>query len=179
VLVAARGLFAEHGFAATRIDDIATQAGVAKGAVFHHYDDKRAVLDAVAVQVADEVMAQVGAAADAATDPVAAIEAGSIAFIDACLDPGVRRIYLTDAPGTLGWARWREIDAARSMRSLEQGIAAVVTERRLALDVAATTHLLSGAINELVFWLAAQDDRVHARLAVVALVRHVVQRTLT
>lgn len=136
------------------------------------------MLDVVTTQVADEVFLLVEATADAAPDAAAAIEAGSVAFVDACLDPGVRRIYLVDAPGVLGWDRWRAIDSERPMRSLELGIAALVAERELDLDVAATTHFFSGALNELVFWLGSQDDLAEGRGAVVALIRRVLQRTL-
>jgi AcrR family transcriptional regulator len=175
IVSAARTLYATRGFTETRIDDIAAAAGVAKGGVFHHFADKRAIFDAVTTEVADEVLAVVEQAADAAPDPASAIVAGSIAFVDACLDAGVRQIFLVDAPAVLGWQRWRQIDASRSMRSLELGIAALVADRGLDLNVAATTHFLSGAINELVFWLASSNDVATRRQVAAGLIHHVVQ----
>lgn len=175
IVTAARMLYAERGFADTRVDDIAAAAGVAKGGVFHHFSDKRAILDAVTVAVADEVLVAVEEAADAAPDATSAIEVGSVAFVDACLDPGVRRILLVDAPAILGWERWREIDSTRSMRTLELGLGALVAARQTDVDVVATTHFLSGGLNELVFWLASHDDVGRGRHVVVSLIHHIVQ----
>jgi AcrR family transcriptional regulator len=43
IVAAALALFAERGFAATSVQDIADQAGVTKGAFYHHFDSKNAV----------------------------------------------------------------------------------------------------------------------------------------
>jgi AcrR family transcriptional regulator len=43
IVTAALTLFAERGFAATSVQDIAGQAGVTKGAFYHHFDSKNAV----------------------------------------------------------------------------------------------------------------------------------------
>ena len=43
MLWAAAGLFAQHGYAATRLDDIAAAAGVTKPIVYRHFDSKKAL----------------------------------------------------------------------------------------------------------------------------------------
>lgn len=43
VLRAAAGLFAERGYAGTRLDDVAAAAGVTKPIVYRHFDSKRAL----------------------------------------------------------------------------------------------------------------------------------------
>ena len=48
LLDAARSLFAERGYAATTTAQLAREAGVAEGTVFHHFPSKRALLEAVA-----------------------------------------------------------------------------------------------------------------------------------
>ena len=45
VLDAALVLFIERGFAATRVEDIATQAGLSKGAVYLYFPSKEAILE--------------------------------------------------------------------------------------------------------------------------------------
>jgi AcrR family transcriptional regulator len=47
VLAAARALFAERGFAACRVADIAQRAGMSAGNVYWHFDSKEAVLGAI------------------------------------------------------------------------------------------------------------------------------------
>ena len=45
VLDAALALFVEKGFAATRVEDIATRAGISKGAVYLYFPSKEAILE--------------------------------------------------------------------------------------------------------------------------------------
>ncbi len=47
ILDAAVEVFAERGFHRTRVSDIAKRAGVAYGLIYHYFDSKEAVLDAV------------------------------------------------------------------------------------------------------------------------------------
>jgi hypothetical protein len=97
-------------------------------------------------------------------DPLRALIIGTSAFLDACLDPAVRRIYLIDAPAVLGWHRWREIDAPHGVRSLREGVAAMLAERpNDALSIEATTFLLAGAFNEAALWIAESKDERAAR----------------
>ena len=98
----ARQNFTEHGYAATSIDDIIQQAGVARGALYHHFSGKealfRAVYEAVEGEVASRVME---AAASNATSPWDAVRAGLSTFLDACLDPAFRRIVILDSVSVL------------------------------------------------------------------------------
>lgn len=50
----ARELFVEQGFAATAIDEIVQRAGLAKGALYHHFGGKDALFKAVFEVVLDE-----------------------------------------------------------------------------------------------------------------------------
>ena len=52
-------MFGERGFAATTIDDVAATARVAKGAVFHHFETKEALFEAVFDRVSKELLAEV------------------------------------------------------------------------------------------------------------------------
>ncbi len=44
---AAFALFAEQGFAATRLEDVATRAGVSKATIYRYFDSKEALFEAV------------------------------------------------------------------------------------------------------------------------------------
>ena len=50
LLAAALTLFVERGYSATRLDDVAAQAGVTKGTLYLYYDNKEALFKAVLAQ---------------------------------------------------------------------------------------------------------------------------------
>ena len=165
LLKAARTIFTEQGYQAAATEEIVRRARVTRGALYHHFEDKRALFDAVVSDVSREIAEKI----DAMTpmdDPLKALIVGTGAFLDACLDPAVRRIYLIDAPAVLGWHRWREIDAPQGVRSLRDGVSAMLTARPDdALSVDATTFLLAGAFNEAALWIAEAKDEKAARRA--------------
>ena len=165
LLKAAKTVFAEQGYEAAATEEIVRRAKVTRGALYHHFEDKRALFDAVASDVAREIATRI----DAMTpmdDPLQALIVGTGAFLDACLDPAVRRIYLIDAPAVLGWHRWREIDAPHGVRSLREGVTAMLAERPDdALAIEPTTFLLAGAFNEAALWIAEAKDEKAARRA--------------
>ena len=97
----ARESFTEHGYAATSIDDIIQQAGVARGALYHHFSGKEALFRAVYETVEAEVVSRVMEAAGSRTSPWEAVRAGLSAFLDACLEPSFRRIVVLDSVSVL------------------------------------------------------------------------------
>jgi AcrR family transcriptional regulator len=97
----ARQFFTEHGYAATSIDDIIRQAGVARGALYHHFSGKEALFRAVYEAVEAEVMARVMEAAAAQASPWEAVRAGLSTFLDACQEPSFRRIVILDSVSVL------------------------------------------------------------------------------
>jgi AcrR family transcriptional regulator len=97
----ARRRFTERGYAATSIDDVIQQAGVARGALYHHFAGKEALFRAVYETVEGEVVARVIEAAAAQTSPWDAMRAGLSAFLDACLEPSFRRIVVLDSVSVL------------------------------------------------------------------------------
>lgn len=102
----ARERFVEQGYAATAIDDIVRRAGIAKGALYHHFSGKDALFKAVYDVVLDETAEAVMAAALAEHDPWAAVRAGLSAFLDACLQPAFRRVVIIDSVAVLAASAW-------------------------------------------------------------------------
>ena len=50
ILEAALAVFAQKGFAATRLDDVAAKAGITKGTIYLYFDSKQALFEALARQ---------------------------------------------------------------------------------------------------------------------------------
>lgn len=82
VIAAAREVFAERGFAATRMGDIAAAAGVAHGTVYTYFDSKEAVLLELLVgHVRADMLAAMGVAAT--RSPYAGVETANRAYLEA------------------------------------------------------------------------------------------------
>ncbi|GEK22339.1 TetR family transcriptional regulator [Cellulomonas xylanilytica] len=162
----ARRLFADLGYADVSLERVAELAGVTRGAVYHHFGSKLGLFTAVV----DDAQAVVAAAvAEAAPDDGwTAIEAGSLAFMRAVVDPSVRRVLLVDGPAVLGWTAWRSMDEAHSGRLLVDGLGALDD---LAVDPAAAAALLNGAMNEAALWIAAGGDAALAEHGVLRMIR--------
>jgi AcrR family transcriptional regulator len=101
LVATARERFTSQGYAATSIEDIVQRAGVAKGALYHHFSGKEALFRAVYEAVLADVVSAVMAAALAVPEPWAGVRAGLSTFLDACLDPAFRRIVVLESVSVL------------------------------------------------------------------------------
>jgi AcrR family transcriptional regulator len=106
LVAVARERFTEQGYETTSIEDIVQQAGVAKGALYHHFSGKHALFRAVYEAVQADAVSAVMAAALAAPEPWAGVRAGLSAFLDACLDPAFRRVVVLDSVSVLQYEVW-------------------------------------------------------------------------
>jgi AcrR family transcriptional regulator len=149
LLDAAAAAFAERGFTATSIDDIAASAQVTKGAVYHHFSDKRALFEAVLNRCDEAAKVQVFAAV---SDHPGDLWAGMLAALEVtltvCADPTVGRLIYVEGPIALGWTRWRQCEDQYTFTNvrllLTSAIDAGFFPRDLAVDPMA--QLLSGMI---------------------------------
>lgn len=160
----ARRLFVA-GYEEVGTSAIAEAAKVTRGALYHHFSDKRALFAAVVDQVAADLVERINAAAISHVEsPVESVIAGCRAFIAACHDVETRQIYLVDAPAVLGWSAWRDIDTHYGLGSLKDGLGKCAADGYIAQeDVDSVAHLISGALNEAVFVVAAEPTNILLR----------------
>jgi AcrR family transcriptional regulator len=159
ILASARALFAERGFEGASIDDIALAAGVAKGAVYHHYASKEAIF----LEVLDAVHRDVAAVEPSAelagvTDPVELIGSAVLHYLTVVSEPATRRILLIDGPVVIGWTRWREIDDRYFGAGAKVAMRALLGPDASEGEVDAATHLSMGAVMEAALVCATADD---------------------
>ncbi|MER7543601.1 TetR family transcriptional regulator [Actinomadura sp.] len=160
----ARRLFAERGYAGVSAEEIVAAAGLTRGALHHHFGDKKELFRAVLEQVETELVARVGEAIGTAADSWQAATAGLAAFLDICEEPEVLQIALRDAPAVLGWAAWREIEAAHGLGLIKAGLQQAMDEHVLtAQPVDVLAHLVLSAVNEAALLIAHAPDRGAAR----------------
>ncbi len=169
LVAAGRRLFGVAGFAATSVEDIAREARVTTGALYHHFPTKAAVFEAVFEQVhADMLDASVQAGA-AAQGPVELLAAAIGAFLDQVLEPEVQRIIITDAPAVLGLARFTELDERYAYTGFVAALQAATDLGALRVDDPGTlARLLLGALTRAGLLIASSPQPKATRDAVAA-----------
>jgi len=160
VLAAARELFIEHGYDRTPIEEILQRANVSRGALYHHFPSKEALLEAVFDEIEQEVAARTAAdRAAVETDPMGALRAGCAAWLAVTLDPAVRAISLTDAPAVLGWQRWRAIDERYSFGAMKAVLQLAMDAGQIEPQpVDMLAHMLIATLGEAALVIARADD---------------------
>jgi AcrR family transcriptional regulator len=160
----ARGLFAERGFAGTGTEDVVRQAGVTRGALYYHFRDKRDLFLAVVENLQQQILDRVQRSAAAVADPWEGLRLGLHAFLDACIEPAVQRIVLTDAPSVLGRAAWRELDARYGFGLLRAALQGLIDAGLMAPQpVDPLAHMLLGALGEAGMVIAESEDTTSTR----------------
>ncbi len=158
LLERARELFIEQGYAGAGLEELASRAGVTRGAIYHHFGSKQGLFEAVLAAAHAEIAVAIESAATQHVDPWDQLVAGCHTFITAASAPSVRRIVLIDGPAVLGWQRWREIDAEHSGQLLEEVLADLASAGIIdPVHTGAMGAMLSGAMNEAALWLARPE----------------------
>jgi AcrR family transcriptional regulator len=161
LIAAGRRLFTEKGYDGVSAEEIVREAGVTRGALYHHFGGKAELLEAVYERLEAESTERVARVVlgSELESPLEAMKAGIEAFLDECAEPELQRIALHDAPAVLGWDRWREIAAANGLGLIEASLAAAVEAGEIRpLPVKPTAHLLLGALDEAAMLVARSDD---------------------
>ena len=167
LIEAALRLFAERGYADVGTEEIVARAKVTRGALYHHFEDKRDLFRSVFERVEAGLMERIGARMKTAKDPWELILNGMRSFLDACEEPAVKQVALTDAPSVLGWQEWREIDNRHGLgltRTALEGAVAAGVLRPIAVEPMA--HLFVAALSEAAFVIAYADRPRRARAEV-------------
>jgi AcrR family transcriptional regulator len=155
---AARKLFATRGFADTTIDDIAGRAGVAKGAVYHHFVSKEEIFTRVLESIQAELSSAQLSTTTKLRDPVDLIGAGVLRYLLAISAPATKRILLIDGPAVLGWQKWREIDMRYFGALTKAAVANALGDAVPPREIDPLAHLLMGAIMEAALVCAAAEN---------------------
>ena len=164
LVATARRLFAERGYAHVSVEQIVAEAGVTRGALYHHFEDKADLFRAVFEQVEGELAERLATDALTRDDPWEAQLAGLDAFLDACNEPEIQQIALLDAPSVLGWEAWREIEARYGLGLVIAGLTNLI-ELGLIHEqpVEPAAHAILGALAEAGLYVARADDPEAAR----------------
>lgn len=163
---AARPLFASVGFAEASLETIVRNAGVTRGALYHHFTDKTELFAAVFERVEGEMAARMGEAVAAAghSDPVEIMRLCSGLWLDACAEPEIQRIVLLEALAVLGWERWSDIGHRYNIGFVTGLLTDAIESGSIPRQpVEATALTIMGALREATLYIARAKDQRKAR----------------
>lgn len=159
LIAAGRSLFISRGYAETGTPELVAEAGVTRGALYHHFADKRALFRAVVEAESAMVAHEIESAARPGLPPLKALSKGGAAFLEAMQVPGRTQLLLIDAAAVLGREELDAIDARHGGRTLREGLAAAMQAGVLSkLPLAATAQLLSAAYDRAALAIAGGAD---------------------
>jgi AcrR family transcriptional regulator len=159
----ARELFTEQGYAATSIEEIIKRAGVARGALYHHFSGKDALFRAVYDEVQAEVATRVVTTAVSAQEPWDGVRAGLGAFLDACLEPAFRRIVVMDSVPVLSQDVWDGGIEHNELPMLRNVLTPLVETYLPGVAVEPLVHVALGGLYGAALYIARSPDPKAAR----------------
>lgn len=158
LLDSARKLFVELGFAETGTPDLVKTAGVTRGALYHHFKDKRDLFHGVAKREAEAIATDIRNATDGIDDPALAMKIGTEAYFDTMAVPGRARLLLAEAPAVLGHIVAKELTRNRGSRQLRLGLEQALPQLGEA-QIDALSDALSAAFDRAALAIAEGADR--------------------
>lgn len=159
LLSAGRDIFATEGYQAAGIEAISRAARVTRGAFYHHFEDKKALFDAVVVSLQAEATAKIQEKSRLQQKTWDRLRIGIDAYLDACLEPAYGRIVVQEAPAVLGNQRYREIEEAYPMALLTATLNALKRQGELVFeDVDLLSRMVDAMICKIALMLPEADD---------------------
>jgi AcrR family transcriptional regulator len=105
----ARKLFAQKGYSGANTNELVERARVTKGALYHHFANKKELYQAVVEDMEQELVERIEAAG-AGRAPWERLAAMCTAYVEACREPALARMLVLEAPAVLGWKTWCNLE---------------------------------------------------------------------
>jgi AcrR family transcriptional regulator len=153
----ARRAFAEYGYADTSMDKLTAEAGLTRGALYHHFGDKRGLFAAVVDQIDSQMAEYAQQHLEQPDDLWEGLLLEGQTYIQNALNPEFQRIVLRDGPAVLGDpAHWPSQN--RCLQSTRECVEQLLTAEQIKIvDPEAAAVLLNGAAMNAALWVASSE----------------------
>ncbi|EXD55417.1 tetR-family transcriptional regulator [Acinetobacter baumannii 781407] len=153
----ARRAFAEYGYADTSMDKLTAEAGLTRGALYHHFGDKRGLFAAVVDQINSQMAEYAQQHREQPDDLWEGLLLEGQTYIQNALNPEFQRIVLRDGPAVLGDpAHWPSQN--RCLQSTRECVEQLLAAERIKIvDPEAAAVLLNGAAMNAALWVASSE----------------------
>ena len=154
----ARRAFGEYGYAETSMDKLTAEAGLTRGALYHHFGDKKGLFAAVVDQIDSEMASSAQQHLEQPDNLWEGLMLEGRTYIEHALNAEFQRIVLRDGPAVLGDpAHWPSQN--KCLQSTRECVEQLLAEGRLKpVDALAAAVLLNGAAMNAALWVASSDD---------------------
>jgi len=169
IVAAAVALFAEQGYDATSVNQVVARAGVAKGALYHHFESKDDLLYEVYRELVDRQLAGLRTILAEGRPPAATLRALIDDLVSTTAASAAEAKVFARESHRLGDANQARVRAAR--RAIHDAVIDLVRAGQAAGDFApvASPEMVSftlfGVINELPVWYRPDGPKQPAELA--------------
>ena len=159
LIEAARQAFGTVGYAEASMDDFTASAGLTRGALYHHFGDKKGLLQAVIAEIDGEMAVRVNELASKAPTRWQHFVDECTSYIEMALEPEIQRIMFRDGPAVLGDpAQWPNASACTA--SMTDHLTALQEEGVVVADIdpETTSRLINGASSQAAQRIANSKD---------------------
>jgi AcrR family transcriptional regulator len=160
LIAAGRSAFAARGYADASMDDFTAAAGLTRGALYHHFGDKKGLFEAVVTEIDGEMSERLKQRAAQAPSRWEGFVEEGIGYIEMALEPEIQRIVLRDGPAVLGDpASWPTANGCIS--AMRHSLELLLEEEVIrSVDAEATARMIVGASCYAAQWIANADNPV-------------------
>ena len=122
--------FSLYGYENTSLEKIVEEAGMTRGALYHHFKNKKALFLAVLNEIHIEIGKYVESEAESHSDTWEQLVCGCTAFVEIAVRDDIKRILLIDAVNVIEWSEWRKKDEKNSVGLLKEQLRLVQDEKK-------------------------------------------------
>ncbi|TGT41273.1 TetR/AcrR family transcriptional regulator [Mesorhizobium sp. M8A.F.Ca.ET.165.01.1.1] len=179
LITAARQAFGTIGYAEASMDDFTASAGLTRGALYHHFGDKKGLLQAVIAEIDAEMAARVNEVAARAPTRWQHFVDECTTYIEMALEPEIQRIMFRDGPAVLGDpAQWSNANAC--VGSMTDHLTALQQEGMVVpgVDPETAARLINGASSQAAQRIANSNDPEATSRKVVAAFKQLLEGLL-
>lgn len=158
LLAAGRKAFGSVGYAEASMDDFTAAAGLTRGALYHHFGDKKGLLQAVISEIDAEMTARLCAISSQAPSRWQGFVDENVGYVQMALEPEIQRIMFRDGPAVLGDpSRWPSANGC--IAAITHSLQRLREEGTIVdIDPEAAARLVNAASSSAAQWIANSDD---------------------
>lgn len=179
LITAARNAFGTIGYAEASMDDFTASAGLTRGALYHHFGDKKGLLEAVIAEIDGEMAVRINEIASKAPTRWQRFVDECTTYIEMALEPEIQRIMFRDGPAVLGDpAQWPNANAC--VGSMTDHLTSLQDEGVVVpgVDPETAARLINGASSQAAQRIANSNDPEATSKTVVAAFKQLLEGLL-